>query len=608
MAGAGAAGVTLILYLGTGLEQTLIWAAWIIACEALLGLTMLMRRPTAAWLRLYAPLHWLACFGWGVLPILFFPDLSTAYQSTLVLVLMAAAVVSLPSTSYVLWLYVPGMVLMLAPVMLMLAFQGVRGGDPVQLVLALFMAGGMAILPVRARQSHQLYTERAREALSLEHARTALREQQERLQQERQRADEAGHRDPVTGVSSQLGFQERLQRQPPGAGSMAVCVRVAGFKYVNMAFGHAIGDEVLREIAARLLELTDDPQLVCRTGGSEFLALLEQPPAEPDALMQQLFERPVETSQESVRVDAYIGLSPLGPGDDPRMALHSAIHAAGEAKAEGRLPVRTLAPGEQTSERQRSLIRFALRDAMENDELSLVYQPQHRLGDQALVGFEALLRWNSPILGAVGPDEFIPVAEETGLIPELGAWICHNAIREFRERFGHTDYRLAINVSLYELEKEDFVAMVRHELDARGLAPERLTLEVTESTFMASPAMIRERLNELREMGVRVSLDDFGTGYSSLSYLTQIPLDEVKIDRAFVEEVADSLVARTLVTSLLNICKALRILPVVEGVEYRRQMEVLEDFPDLIIQGFVFSPPVSARGATSYSTGFHASA
>lgn len=608
MASVAVAGATLILYLGTGLKGTLIWAAWILACEALLGLTMLLRRPAPSWLRIYAPLHWLACFGWGVLPMLFFPDLSTAYQSTLVLVLIAAAVVSLPATSYMLCLYLPGMALMLAPVMLMLAIAGAGKGDPVQLVLAFAMLSGLVLLPVRARQSHRLYAERAREALSLEQARTALRKQQERLRRESKRADEAGHRDPVTGVSSQIGFQQRLRQAPPAAGAVAVCVRVAGFKYVNMAFGHAIGDEVLREIAARILDLTGDPELVCRTGGSEFLALLNRPPADPEALMQRLFDRPVKTSLESVRVNAYIGLSPLGADNGPQLALHSAIHAAGEAKAEGRQPVRTLAPGEPASERQHSLVRFALRDALENNEFSLVYQPQHRLGDQALVGFEALLRWDSPRLGAVGPDEFIPVAEETGLISELGAWVCHNAIREFRERFGHTHYTLALNVSLFELESEAFVGMVRRELETSGLKPQRLTLEVTETTFMASPAMIRERLTELREMGVRVSLDDFGTGYSSLSYLTQIPLDEVKIDRAFVLRVADSLVARTLVTSLLNICKALRIQPVIEGVEYRRQMEVLEDFPDLIIQGFVFSPPISARGATSYSTGFHASA
>lgn len=600
--------VTLILYPDTKSNGFLVWTGWILVCNALLGLTMLGQPEPRAWLRLYKPLHWAACAGWGVLPVLFFPELSTAYQSTFVLVLAAAAVVSQPTMSYVPRLYWPGMVLMLTPVMLMLLITGIPRMDSAQLILAVFVLGAIALLSVRMRQSYELYCERAEEALSLEKAEARLQEQQERLREERQRADEAGLRDPVTGVSSQTGFQQRLTEHPPEPGAVALCVRVAGFKYVNMAFGHSIGDEVLCEMAARLLDLVNDPERVCRTGGSEFLAIVDEPTGDVAEQLGRLFETPLATSQEPVRVNAYIGVSPLGRNDDAQMALHSAIHAAGQAKAEGRQQVRTLAPGEQTDERHRSLIRFALRDALDNQELSLVYQPQHRLGDQALLGFEALLRWDSPLLGEVTPAEFIPVAEETGLIPAVGAWVCRQALSEFRERFGHTNYNLAINVSLFELEDEGFVAMIRRELEHQGLPARRLTLEVTESTFMASPTMIAERLNELRELGVRIALDDFGTGYSSLSYLTRIPLDEVKIDRAFVLEVADNEVARTLVTSLLNICRVLNIQPVIEGVEYRRQLEALNDYPDVIIQGFAFSRPISIKGATSYASGFHVSA
>ena len=608
MASMAVLAVALILYPDTGLDGILIWAGWILACNSLLGLTTLGQLGSRAWLRLYTPLHWAACAGWGVLPILFFPELSTAYQSTFVLVLTAAAVVAQPTLSYAPRLYWPGMVVMLAPVVVMLVVAGVPEMNSAQLILAIFMLGAIVLLFVRMRQSHQLYCERADEALSLEKAQARLREQQQRLHEERQRADEAGLRDPVTGLASQTGFQQRLADHPPGSGAVALCVRVAGFKYVNMAFGHAIGDEVLCEMAARLLDLVDDPERVCRTGGSEFLAIVDEPSGDLAEQLGRLFETPLSTSQDPVRVNAYIGVSPMGPDDDAQMALHSAIHAAGQAKSEGRRQVRTLAPGEQTDERHRSLIRFALRDALDNQELSLVYQPQHRLGDQALLGFEALLRWDSPLLGEVTPAEFIPVAEETGLIPAVGAWVCRQALSEFRERFGHTDYNLAINVSLFELENEDFVAMIQRELDHQGLPARRLTLEVTESTFMASPAMIAERLNALRKLGVRIALDDFGTGYSSLSYLTRIPLDEVKIDRAFVLEVADNEVARTLVTSLLNICRVLHIKPVIEGVEYRRQLEALNDYPDVIIQGFAFSRPVSIKGATSYASGFHASA
>lgn len=608
MAGVVVLAIALILYPETQQEGIVVWAGWILACEGLLGLVMLSPLTLRTWLRLYAPLHLAACAGWGGLPVLFLPELATPYQSTFVLVLAAAAVVSQPTMSYVPWLYWPGMALMLAPVMVMLFVTGFTRMDSAPLILAVFMVATMLLLTVRTRRSHQLYCARADDALSLAEAEDRVREQQQWLRQERQRAEQAGRQDPVTGVFAQSGFQQRLTDQPPESGAVAICVRVAGFKYVNMAFGHSVGDEVLCEMAARLLDVVKDPGRVCRTGGSEFLALVDEPANDLREQLGRLFETALATSSEPVRVNAYIGLSPMGPDDDAQLALHSAIHAAGQAKSEGRQQVRTLAPGEQTDERHRSLIRFALRDALDNRELSLVYQPQHRLGDQTLVGFEALLRWDSPLLGEVTPAEFIPVAEETGLIPAVGAWVCRQALSEFRERFGHSNYNLAINVSLFELEDDGFVTMIERELAHQGLPARRLTLEVTESTFMASPALIAERLNELRAMGVRIALDDFGTGYSSLSYLTQIPLDEVKIDRAFVLQVADDDVARTLVTSLLNICQVLAIQPVIEGVEYRRQLDALNDYPDVVIQGFAFSRPVSIKGATSYASGFYASA
>jgi diguanylate cyclase (GGDEF)-like protein len=598
--------VTFILYSGTRLPEILYWAVYLLICESLLGLTMLtLRERPATWLRVYSVLHILACAGWGLIPTWFMPSLSPAFQSTFALVLVAAAVVSQPTISYMPRLYITGMVLMLAPpaVSLMLTLRD--ADSMISPILGLFMLLSIPLLVMRTLQNFRMYEERATEALSLSSAREALREHQRSLRAEKDRARTANEWDPVTGLRSQRAFLDELEQVRPRQGAAAVCIKIAGFKYVNMAFGHDVGDEVLQEVAARVLRLAGgEPRLVCRTGGGEFIALLQHPPADLERQLPGLCARPCETSRGNVTIDAYQGVYRIEENESAVTAVHTAIHAAGQAKIDGDKAVRTVAAADQDSQRNRSLMRFQLRDALEKQEFHLHYQPQHCLGDRRLTGFEALLRWNSPVFGDVSPGEFIPVAEEAGLIRELGDWVCRHAVAEFCEYFRHHALSLSLNVSLYQLEEEDFVERLADILRVNKLPPARLTLEITESTFMASPGVIRERLTHLRRLGVRIALDDFGTGYSSLSYLAQIPLDDVKIDRVFVQNIARDNVARTLVISLLQICEALGMQPVIEGVEEKRQIEALAEYRDIIIQGFVFARPMNIKSALSYMNQF----
>ena len=597
-------GVAFLLYTGTGLASVLIWAAYLLTCQALLGASMLASLPRHRWIQGYAAAHLLACAGWGLLPVLFFAQLSPAYQSLYALLVAAAAVVSMPTLSYLPRLYLIGAALMLLPVAAMLAWP--PGGEQytTSLGLAFFLVVGLVLLGFRVSHQHGMLRQQAVEMLSLERARSALREHQSRLKAERRRAEQAGKWDPVTGTRSQAGFLEELESQVRDNGAAVVCVRVAGFKYVNMAFGHDIGDEVLREMAARIVRLAGESSRVSRTGGGEFLAFFEAPVAELRDELSRLCDGPCLTSRGPVMMNAYIGMSVLDAGENHLEGLYGALHAAEQAKEEGDKAVRTLAAADRNTQRYRSLMRFELCEALDRNEFHLVFQPQHRLHDRALVGFEALLRWDSKAFGPVSPAEFIPVAEEADLIVEVGTWVVRNAISEFHRRFEPDNLALSLNISLAQLQAGNFVDVIKGALHDSGLPAKKLVLEITESTFMASPEIIGERLQALRDIGVQVSLDDFGTGYSSLSYLTRIPLDEVKIDRAFVMGMSENEVSRTLVTSLLHICQALDLRAVMEGVETPQQLNALAGFDDVIIQGFLFSRPMRIGEASGYATGF----
>ena len=307
----------------------------------------------------------------------------------------------------------------------------------------------------------------------------------------------------------------------------------------------------------------------------------------------------VAGDEVSIRPSAGVSLWPAD-GEDPDSLLRGAETALARAQREEPGGVRFFHASMQVDASRRIQIASRLRRAIQAGDLELHYQPRVEPGTGALLGFEGLARWKDPVLGAVSPAEFIPIAETTGSIRALGTWCIETAARQLRawDEAGHTDLSVSVNLSRQQLEPE----LVQEVLSAtEGLDPGRFELEVTESALIEEGDTAIETLTALRGDGFRIALDDFGTGYSSLSYLQGLPLDTVKVDRAFIEDIADDPDAAALTGSVLAMCRALRLHAVVEGVESSDQLAVLVELGYPEVQGFYFSRPLPAGEATAYA-------
>jgi predicted signal transduction protein with EAL and GGDEF domain len=287
-----------------------------------------------------------------------------------------------------------------------------------------------------------------------------------------------------------------------------------------------------------------------------------------------------------------IGIA-IGPvdGDDPDLLLKNADLALYRAKQDGRGTFRFFEPALDEAARKRRQLELDLRKALKNNEFQLNFQPIVALKDDAISGFEALLRWNHPNRGRVPPTEFIPVAEETGLIVAIGEWVLHQACRAAVEWPDHV--RIAVNVSPLQFRNTGFQTIVLQALAQSGLAPGRLEIEITESVFLDGEGPVVAMLHRLRDMGVRVALDDFGTGYSSLSYLRKFPFDKIKIDRSFVTAVAYDDSAAAIVRAIVQLAEALHMETTAEGVESDDQLARLRGQGCSSIQGYLFSRPLA---------------
>jgi diguanylate cyclase (GGDEF)-like protein len=585
--------VGLLLYAEHPGPLVLAWAVFLALAQLALELgRRYFYSPDINWLRFYGGIHLATCVGWGIMPLWFLGKLPEAYQYMYTLILTAVAITSLAALAHAPRLYAARTAMLLAPMLMFHLVYAVD--DPVSRhgALALFLAMAFPLLTWRALMLYRNYRRTALDALSVHQAHRLLEEKQAALKAAEDRARTAHDWDPVTGVRSQQGLQRLLDAETGNqAGAVVVCLKLIGFKYINMAFSHEAGNEVLTDVASRLVRLSGSNDLVCRSGGGEFLVYLTAPSARVRRDLGGLLERPCFTTRGRISVRANVGVGVVSEGDTPRDALQCAVAAAREARQSGTRDLVILHTAEFAGRRDRSMMQFELGEALARDEFSLAYQPQY-LADGTLVGFEALLRWHSPTFGDVSPGVFIPIAEETGLINEVGDWVLDHALSEFRRFPDAENLTLSVNVSLSQLEEDGFVERVQDILVARDVPAHQLVLEVTESTFMAAPELIRRRLEALRDMRVLVALDDFGTGYSSLSYLTRIPLDHVKIDRSLISDITGAGIARTLVESVLDICRALDVRIVIEGLETAEQLTLLEQHRNLIFQGYYFSPPL----------------
>ncbi|MBB4200064.1 diguanylate cyclase (GGDEF)-like protein [Rhodoblastus sphagnicola] len=405
--------------------------------------------------------------------------------------------------------------------------------------------------------------------------------------------------DSLTGLSNRLRFRDQLAMTVQACSESnltfsVLFVDLDAFKEVNDTLGHPMGDKLLCEVAERLTATVRAGSLVARFGGDEFAIILAPTvgPQDLDAICSRLIaatSAPYHIEGHSMVVGASIGAASF-PRDAStgEAIIKCADLALYRSKALGRSCFRQFDASMQAEAMLKRQIEHDLRAAIANDELELFYQPIVDVRSHRVNTFEALLRWRHPTRGLVSPEVFIPIAEETGLIVEIGEWVLASACRDAAA--WPADIRVAVNFSPVQFRRRDVVAMIERALPAAGLAPDRLEVEVTEAILIRDAEATRIVFERLRRSGVRLSLDDFGSGYSSLSYLNTFPFDKIKIDRAFVIDLSNPK-SLAVITAVINLAERLNLSLVVEGVETEKQLEILSSLGVTNFQGFLFSPP-----------------
>ncbi len=420
------------------------------------------------------------------------------------------------------------------------------------------------------------------------------------------RLEMLAQRDELTGLALQRFFQDRLgqalaRSRREGTGLAVLFIDLDRFKHINDSLGHAAGNEVLRQAAARLERATGRSGMVGRVGGDEFTAFVSDLDPDDDgssvcAALINAFEQPFTTQRHDVFVTASVGAAiyPEG-GTDVETLLRNADTAMYKAKRRGRDAYEVYRPEVNRRVRDRVSIESRLHHAIDRGELRLHYQPKVGLRDGLIVGVEALLRWEDPREGLLLPGVFIHLAEESGLIVRLDEWALEEACLQAAtwHRTGLGDLSVAVNLSARDFRHRKVEDMVAAVLRRTGLDPRLLELELTESLAKDDPEGTRSTLLDLKEMGVHSSIDDFGTGYSSLSSLATLPFDRLKIDKSFVERIADRR-QYALITSVIALGHGLDLEVTAEGVETVQQMEFLQAHGCDVMQGFLFSPALPA--------------
>ena len=374
------------------------------------------------------------------------------------------------------------------------------------------------------------------------------------------------------------------------------------FKTVNDNLGHTAGDQLLKEISQRLCHCVREGDTVARLGGDEFTLILPELHDAMDAeviadKIIQACSGPVLINGHEVSVSASIGITIFpNDGTDQETLLKNADTAMYKCKEDGRNHFHFYT--EEMNQHAQALLKMELelRKALSRDEFSLYYQPLICTQTGVIMGVEALLRWDNAELGRVPPDAFIPLAESMGLINELGEWVLQTAVQQIRQwrQLAQMPQYVAVNVSVQQLRQGGFVDLVTRTLDDAGLPPEALELEITETVLLDNTERNRRILNVLDAMGVRLSIDDFGTGYSSLSYLGRFPFDTLKIDRSFINDIAEVDEAAQLTSAIISMAEVLGLRVVAEGVETQEQLDFLSSLKCELTQGFYLAKPMPA--------------
>lgn len=427
---------------------------------------------------------------------------------------------------------------------------------------------------------------------------TATKESQERL-------DYLAHHNSLTGLPNRLLFNDRLHHALNLATRQntqlaLLFIDIDRFKHINDTMGHGSGDDLLRQLAHRFQGAIRTNDTVAHLSGDEFVVLLEDVGSTQNVtlVIQTLFDAlkpPVQLQGQEIYVTASMGVSVFPTdGRDPAILLRNADTAMYQAKEEGRNAYRFYTEAMMAITFEQMLLENALRGALDRQEFHLVYQPQVDLISRQLVGLEVLLRWNHPELGRVSPVQFIPLAEQTGLIRDIGLWVLHSACRQGREWLdqGHQFGRIAVNIARPQIRHNGLLEVVQSALGESGLPATCLELEVTEGFIMEGAQDSVEQLKALRDLGIQISIDDFGTGYSSLSYLKQLPIEKLKIDRSFIRDIPQDANDMAIAEAVIALGHALNLRVIAEGVETEEQATFLLHKGCHEAQGYLYSQPL----------------
>jgi len=466
---------------------------------------------------------------------------------------------------------------------------------PLEARPALRVLVALVIVCAIVRQTQQL-----RDRDSLLAAERAVAEGQAKLQH-------LAHHDPLTGLPNRMLLRDRVTQALATAARRGekvalMFIDLDRFKEVNDTLGHAVGDSLLCHVASQFRQLLREEDTVCRQGGDEFAIVLTD--VDSPANAAQAVERVMTLSNQRATISGHdlpmsmsVGIAMFPQdGEDFDSLMQCADTAMYRAKASGRNAYRFYDPQMNVEASERSRLRWLLGHAIERDELHLVYQPCVHLRDGQLAGAEALLRWNSAELGAVGPDQFIPVAEDGGQIVEIGAWVLRQACAQAAQwlREGLVVPSVAVNLSILQFRHGDLVRQVADALRESGLPPQHLELEITESVLMDDTDRVLAIADSLKALGVHLAIDDFGTGYSSLAYLQRLSVDKLKIDRSFVRNASIGNSSMAIVRAIVDMARALGLAVVAEGVETVAERDFLAGAQCAMGQGWLFARPMPA--------------
>lgn len=417
------------------------------------------------------------------------------------------------------------------------------------------------------------------------------------------RLREYAYHDTLTGLPNRLALYEDFEKQitaSPGKTAALFIIDSDNFKFINDSMGHSFGDILIKKMGERLTSIfKDQGSKIYRLGGDEFVLFTFYDRIDEVFRYAQEIERnfnePIEIEENTVCITVSVGIATCpANGNSIDELIKNADIALYKAKDAGKNCYVLFSDEMHEKIKQRMLIEKHLRNAIENNELDLYYQPQVDATTGDITGFEALLRWHNRELGFVPPLSFISVAEETRLINPIGKWVLQKACSFLKKihATGNEDVTVAVNVSIFQLLQDDFVDIVEETLYSEGIAPDCLELEITESILMESFNVISLILRKLKKLGVRIALDDFGKGYSSLSYLRQLPIDTLKIDKCFVDGILSDTESASLTGMIVKLGQNLGLTVIAEGVEEQKQMDFLKENGCHKIQGYLFSKPL----------------